>query len=177
VDVRIITATNRDLKDLLERGGLRQDFYYRIAVFPIELPPLRERRDDIPLLVEHFISEIAGRKGTPPPRVATEALRALMDYAWPGNVRELRNAIEHAFVTQSGDLLGLADFPRELRSQSGDGQPDPEALEERRIREALEGAKGNRSKAARVLGMSRVTLWKRLQKLGLVKHKQQRLNS
>lgn len=176
VDVRIVTATNRDLKSLLEGGGLRQDFYYRIAVFPITMPSLRERRDDIPLLVDHFVSEIAARKGTPPPKVAPDALRALMEYAWPGNVRELRNAVEHGFVTQDGKVLALLDLPPELRSMALDADPEP-ALEDRRILEALERAKGNRSKAARTLGVSRVTLWKKLLKMGLVKRKQQRLNS
>jgi transcriptional regulator of acetoin/glycerol metabolism len=102
--------------------------------------------------------------------VTTDALRAMMEYSWPGNVRELRNSIEHAFVTRDGDLLTLADFPPEIRSQPVGAEPD--VLEERRILEALGRSKGNRSKAARALGMSRVTLWKRLQKLGLVKHKQ-----
>ncbi|HVE41454.1 MAG TPA: sigma 54-interacting transcriptional regulator [Planctomycetota bacterium] len=170
VDARIITATNRDLKVLLDQGKLRPDFYYRIAVYPITMPTLRDRRDDIPLLVDHFVSEIAGRQGIPPPKVTTDALRAMMEYSWPGNVRELRNSIEHAFVTRDGDLLTLADFPPEIRSQPVGAEPD--VLEERRILEALGRSKGNRSKAARALGMSRVTLWKRLQKLGLVKHKQ-----
>jgi PAS domain S-box-containing protein len=177
VDARIITATNRDLKILIEQGGLRQDFYYRIAVFPIEMPSLRERRDDIPLLVQHFVSEIAGRKGTPPPKVSPEALRALMEYGWPGNVRELRNAVEHAFVTQAEGMLTPGDLPREIRSRPTAAAPEPEAVEEQRILDALEKAKGNRSKAARALGMSRVTLWKKMQKMGLVKPKQQRLSS
>jgi two-component system response regulator HydG len=177
IDVRIITATNRDLKALLDEGGLRQDFYYRIAVFPIALPSLRERRDDIPLLVDHFVSEIAGERGSPPPRLAPEALRAMMEYSWPGNVRELRNSIEHALVIQGGDTLTLADFPAELRLQHSGKGAEPEILEERRVRDALEKSKGNRSKAARSLGISRVTLWKRMLKLGLVKHKQQRLNT
>jgi PAS domain S-box-containing protein len=176
VDIRIITATNRDLKVQLDRGNLRQDFYYRIAVFPIEMPALRERREDIPLLVDHFVAEVAGRKGSPAPKVASEALRALIEYPWPGNVRELRNAVEHSFVTQTGEQIALADLPREILSVPPGGEPEPEVLEERRILEALEKAKGNRSKAARVLGMSRVTLWKKMHKMGLVKRKQQRLS-
>jgi PAS domain S-box-containing protein len=176
VDVRVITATNRDLKGLLDRGEMRQDFYYRLAVFPIEMPPLRERRDDIPLLADHFASEIAGRKGSTPPAIASEALRSLMEYPWPGNVRELRNAVEHAFVTQTGGMLTSSDLPREIRTHPLGGDPEPEALEERRIREALDKARGNRSKAARDLGVSRVTLWKKMQKMGLVKRKQQRLS-
>src|SRR6185295_4273525 len=102
VDVRVITATNRDLKSLLEKGELRQDFYYRIAVYPVALPPLRDRRDDVPLLVDHFVAERAKARGIPTPGVETEALRSLMEYSWPWNVRELRNAIEHAFVTLEG---------------------------------------------------------------------------
>jgi len=175
-DVRIITATNRDLKAQLDAGNLRQDFYYRIAVFPIAMPSLRERRDDIPLLVDHFVSEITGKRGTPAPKIAPEALRAMMEHPWPGNVRELRNSIEHALVTRVGDTLALADFPPEVRSRAAEQGVLPEVLEERRILEALEKSKGNRGKAARVLGISRVTLWKKLEKLGLVKHKQQHLN-
>jgi len=94
-----------------------------------------------------------------------------MEYSWPGNVRELRNAIEHAFVTLEGKALKAADLPREIREGSGGAGPLPEVLERRRILEALEGTAGNRSKAARALGVSRVTLWKRMQKLGLVKSK------
>jgi PAS domain S-box-containing protein len=168
VDARIITATNRDMKALLEHGGLRQDFYYRIAVYPIVMPSLRERRDDIPLLVDHFVEEFSRKRGKPAPSIQVEALRALMNFPWPGNVRELRNAVEHAYVTLSGEVLTLEDLPPEVCSGSTDGKPAEDELSRRRILEALDQSGGNRSKAAKALGFSRVTLWKKMQRLGLV---------
>jgi transcriptional regulator with PAS, ATPase and Fis domain len=169
VDVRIVAATNRDLKSFIDRGALRQDFYYRLAVFPIHLPALRERRDDLPLLTEHFVAQFARERGKSVTGVTPGALRAILAYDWPGNVRELRNALERAFVTVSGDNVTAADLPPEVTLRNG-GPPvegSDQALRER-ILDALNQCRGNRSKAARLLGVSRVTLWKWMTKLALV---------
>ncbi|HYE99316.1 MAG TPA: sigma 54-interacting transcriptional regulator [Planctomycetota bacterium] len=178
VDVRIIAATNRDLPVLVAEGKIREDFYYRIRVFEIRLPPLRARREDVPLLLDRFMREFAQAGGRPVPGVEPAALRALMEHDWPGNVRELRNAVEHAFVTLQGDRLRLADLPPEVRGESS-GAATPgraaartpggpaEGRERDRIVEALRQVGGSRSKAARLLGISRVTLWNRMGRYGI----------
>jgi transcriptional regulator with PAS, ATPase and Fis domain len=170
VDVRIVAATNRDLGKLVAAGKLREDFYYRIRVFDIVMPPLRDRREDIPLLVDHFIGRLSTASGKAVRGVAPLALRALMAYRWPGNVRELSNAVEHAFVTLSGDLLDFTDLPEPIRQAEAEGDilPDDDAGWKLRIEEALSQAGGNRSDAAKLLGVSRVTLWKWMKKLGSV---------
>jgi transcriptional regulator with GAF, ATPase, and Fis domain len=174
VNVRIIAATNRDLKSRVDSGDLRQDFYYRLAVFPIELPPLRDRRDDLPLLTDHFVACFARERGKPVRGVAPAALRAILSYDWPGNVRELKNAIEHAFVTISGDTLCPGDLPQEILggrgSSSGLQEGGDQALRSR-VLDALTQCGGNRVKAARLLGVSRVTLWKWMVRLELVNEK------
>ena len=113
VNVRLLTATNKDLKAQLASGDMREDFYYRIRVFEITLPPLRNRREDLPLLVNHFIAEASKVHHRAVKDIANDALQHLMNYSWPGNVRELKNAIEHAFVIVSGDCLTLLDLPSE----------------------------------------------------------------
>lgn len=171
VDVRLITATNRDLKALMAEGTLREDFYYRIHVFEITLPPLRARREDIPLLVHHFMEENSKAFGRKIQDIAQDALHRLMEYGWPGNVREFKNAIEHAFVTVNGDCLTLWDLPPEVQRPPATGNstrlsshadqslpPDEEA----RILDALQQAHGNKTEAAKLLGVSRVTLWKKI---------------
>ncbi len=175
IDVRLITATNKDVKNLLASGTMREDFYYRIHVFEITLPPLRDRREDIPLLVHHFITEGSKTRQHPVSDIAKDAMQHLMNYAWPGNVRELKNAMEHAFVTVSGDVLTIFDLPPELRMHQQEpkhiGSPaslTPEQVEERRrIVEALGQTNGSKTQAAKLLGVSRVTLWKKLNKLGI----------
>ncbi|MBI3858497.1 MAG: sigma 54-interacting transcriptional regulator, partial [Planctomycetes bacterium] len=169
-NVRIVTATNRDLTRLLASGALREDFYFRIRVFTLEMPPLEWRREDIPLLAAHVIEELARTTGRKVSGLADDALRALMDYPWPGNVRELRNAIEGAFVTVRGDRITLEDLPVELRSGPQGARsvlsPD-ESADRTRIEEALKQAGGSRTRAASALGVSRVTLWKRMRRLGI----------
>jgi transcriptional regulator with PAS, ATPase and Fis domain len=162
VNVRIIAATNRDLERLVEEEKLREDFYYRIRVFDIPMPPLRERRDDIPILVEHFI---AGKIAS----VAPAAMRALMSYEWPGNVRELQNAMEHALVTRSGTVLTLTHLPSHVRQTPADATPTE--TQRQRVLDALAQCGGSREKAAKLLGVSRVTLWKWMTKLGIVNDK------
>ncbi|MBI4334652.1 MAG: sigma 54-interacting transcriptional regulator [Chloroflexi bacterium] len=175
VDVRLITATNRDLGSLLASGALREDFYYRIRVFEIVLPPLRERREDIPLLVEHFVAEFRRAQGRSVQGITRDALQGMMGYPWPGNVRELRNAIEHAFVTAVGDHIALLDMPWEIRnprphpakSRSEPRLTAQDWMERLHIQEALRKSDGNRTEAAKSLGISRVTLWKKIRQLAI----------
>jgi two-component system response regulator HydG len=169
IDVRILAATNKDLNRLMEEGRFREDLYYRIGVIPIILPPLQERREDIPLLVETFLNRIRLKTDKPITGMSREALDLLFRYDWPGNVRELINVIEYSFVLchegeimpnhlparVTGDQTRLTSRRRAQQRQSGD-------QEKKRILEALEATGGNQSKAAEILGISRVTLWKRL---------------
>ncbi len=172
VDVRLITATNKNVKRLLATGDMREDFFYRIRVFEIGLPALRERREDLPLLIHHFLAEGSKVNLHPIKDIAQDAMQQMLKYAWPGNVRELRNAIEHAFVMAEGDCLSILDLPPEIRTfhppdALATAEPlTPEQQAERtRIIEALRQAGGSKTKAAELLGYSRVTLWKKLQKL------------
>jgi two-component system response regulator HydG len=185
VDVRLISATHRDLRAQIASGRTREDFYYRIKVFEVELPPLRARKDDVPELALHFVSELCHAAGRTPPGVSADVLRALVQHDWPGNVRELRNAIEHALVSAVGSAIRLADLPVEIRVAAARAlQPmattvpmatpvapvasaTPGEDERVRIEAALERTGGNRSEAAKLLGVSRVTLWKRMRRLGL----------
>jgi PAS domain S-box-containing protein len=169
-DVRIVAATNRDLQAAVASGDMREDFYYRIRVFQIAMPALRDRKEDIPLLIGHFIEELGQQTGKKVRGVSTEAMRALLGYSWPGNVRELRNAMEHGFVTTQGDHLSEADLPPEIRNAAPEKASELNAegmMERRRLEDALRRSGGNRTEAARLLGISRVTLWKRLQKYGV----------
>ncbi len=173
VDVRLITATNRDLQTLMAEGTLREDFYYRIHVFEITLPPLRERRVDIPLLVNTFMEENTKTFKRDVNEIAQDALHRLQEYGWPGNVRELKNAIEHAFVTVADNCITIWDLPQEVQrpslkaSSRTTSSSTLEPAEEIRIREALLEAKGNKTEAAKLLSISRVTLWKKLKHLDL----------
>jgi len=179
VDVRLLTATNRDLRSLISAGTFREDFYYRIHVFEIALPPLRERRDDIPLLVQHFIEELSRTHGKAVTGIARDALQRLMDHSWPGNVRELRNALEHAFVTVAGQTISLLDLPPEIRESRRTAPTTAKAAtedtpltpaqeaEREQIIAALRQSGGNRAAAAKILGTSRVTLWKKMRKYAI----------
>lgn len=174
VDVRLVAATNKDLGALVETGAVREDFYYRIHVFDIHLPPLRQRREDIPLLVNHFIATFAQEWSKSVNGIARDALQHLMAYPWPGNVRELRNAIEHAFVTVQGETITLLDLPIEIRQPAPAAARPPvstpaaaDASEQQRILAALSHTDGNRTQAAKRLGYSRVTLWKKMRQFGL----------
>jgi PAS domain S-box-containing protein len=168
VDVRVITATNKDLHQLVAAGKIREDFFYRIHVFEVEMPPLRKRKEDIPLLVEQFVNELCKAKGRTIDGVAKDTLDVLMDYHWPGNVRQLRNAIERACVSAVGDRITFLDLPSTIRDPNGRRKQEAnqlgeeEAAERARIVEALRQTGGNRTKAAELLGTSRVTLWKKI---------------
>jgi transcriptional regulator with PAS, ATPase and Fis domain len=166
VDVRIVSASNRDLKALVADGRFREDLYYRVNVFPVVLPPLRERKEDIPLLAAHFCDRFREETGRDVKGVGREALRALMDHPWPGNVRELENAIEHAFVTARGDTIAPRDLPDEVRG-AGPAPARPRPDDREALVEALRAANGNRERAGARLGVSRVTVWKRMKRLGV----------
>ncbi len=174
VDVRVVSATNRNLETLLATGRMREDFFYRIKVVSLIIPPLRDRREDVPLLVTHLLEKIALREGHPgPPPVSGEALRLLMNHDWPGNVRELENALEHAMVLSRGKAILGTHLPPELvRTNAGREKhfrdvPLHSDQEQNMLRDALRGAGWNRSKAARRLGIDRTTLWRKIKEYGL----------
>ncbi len=162
VSVKVISATNKDLKEEVRRGRFREDLYYRLSVIPIFIPPLRERKTDIPLLANHFMQEAAMKHGQSPFRIAKEALALLMDYSWPGNVRELQNAIQFAFVKSNGRLLAVDDLPMEIKGQLENlpRKGPVRKLEVRTVKAALKKAGGNKSRAARLLGVGRATLYR-----------------
>jgi DNA-binding NtrC family response regulator len=164
IDVRLVSATNRGLEELVESGAFREDLLYRVNVIPIALPPLRERTDDIPLLVGHFLARIGAANDRAGLRVTAAALERMQAFRWPGNVRQLINALEYGVITCRGQEIDVQDLPASIAADSGcpppvrrRGAPTAEA-----IRAALAVAGGSRTAAARALGISRVTLWKRL---------------
>ena len=172
VNVRILCATNKDLKGLVDEGKFREDLFYRIRVFALSLPPLRERREDIPLLAQNFIDRLNGLRGKDISGLSQEALAALMHYDWPGNVRELQNAIEHAFILCHGGLIQPQHLPSPLREAGigRDGIPSGLTLAEveaRMIKEALARNSGQKLAAARELGIDKTTLWRKLRRMGL----------
>jgi two-component system, NtrC family, response regulator AtoC len=172
VDVRIIAATHRDLSAEVKAGRFREDLYYRLNVLPIAVPPLRSRREDIPLLIDHFLARNNARLGTSIRGVDTEARRILVEYSWPGNVREIENTIERAMVLTEGDLITAADLPERVREardpvqvQLASGElsikKTTRIIEETLIRRALAKTRGNRTRAAEVLELShRALLYK-----------------
>jgi sigma-54 dependent transcriptional regulator, acetoin dehydrogenase operon transcriptional activator AcoR len=169
VDVRVISASNRDLKREMEKEHFREDLYYRLNVVPVRLPPLRERKNDIPLLTARFLEEAAGR-GQGSRGLSKEALAAMMDYSWPGNVRELRNALHFSLVTSKGGMIYPDNLPLELRKEAFPGaKPGPsKKLEEGSVIAALKQAGGNKSKAAKQLGVGRATLYRFLADMHVV---------
>jgi DNA-binding NtrC family response regulator len=176
IDVRVIAATNQDLRAALEQGTFREDLYYRLNVVPMNIPSLRERREDIPPLAEHFVKKLARDSGSLVESITEAAIEKLMAYHWPGNVRELENVIERSLVLCSGTKLDAADIwldlsPRSRSTNSVDAFL-PEGLtldtyEQALIREALRRAEGNKSQAARLLGLTRNALRYRLSQMGM----------
>jgi transcriptional regulator with PAS, ATPase and Fis domain len=174
VDVRLIAATNRDLDEAVKRREFREDLYYRLKVVVLRLPPLRQRRDDVPLLVRFFIDQIAKEHNRPTRDIAPDALQALRNYDWPGNVRELRNTLEGAIVLSVKPQIELSDLPEQIRS----GQPPAsarlleagmtlEAMEREAIRRTLQATDGHRAETARRLGLSVRTLQRKVKQYGL----------
>ena len=173
-DVRLIAATNKDLSSLVEKGTFREDLFFRLHVVPLMMPPLREHRDDIPLLVSAVLKEMAKEHGKTERHFSKEASRALESYSWPGNIRELRAAVEHAVVLSSDPVtLGLEDLPISLREHRtelpGDDNLDLSRAANSLIHKALQECAGNRTLAAKKLGISRRTLHRQLSKLGIIK--------
>jgi DNA-binding NtrC family response regulator len=170
VDVRIVAATNRDLKKLVAENRFREDLYYRLNVIPITLPPLRERREDIPLLVEHFVETLAVELQKPLDGVSSEAMTALMAHPWPGNVRELRNVLERGAVVAKGRFIEAADLGLPHAAEAGAPAVQPGTLEDverQYIEDVLAQTAGNVTQAARILAIDRVTLYKKIRKYGL----------
>jgi DNA-binding NtrC family response regulator len=182
VDVRIIAATNRDLENAVAEGRFREDLYYRLKVIPIRLPALRERREDIPSLVRHFLDHFNQELRKNTLGIDTEAMDRMMAYDWPGNIRELRNVIERIMILETKERIGLQDLPLELQEQAAPGSAVApagaaevpvgsmtlEQMEREAIRKALEQAGNNQVQAAKLLGVSRDTLRYRMKKFGLL---------
>ena len=168
VNIRVLAATNRDLMQDVKMGRFREDLYYRLNVIPINLPPLRDRRNDIPLLADHFLRRFADEQGKSMVSIDIDAMRMLMDYHWPGNIRELENSIEHAVTLSKSEKIFLSDFPSALMENvavqdTSNENPLLEA-EEKTIRQALETCKWNKTAAASYLKISRSTLYEKLKK-------------
>jgi DNA-binding NtrC family response regulator len=177
IDVRLVSASNLDLEEAVKHGEFRQDLFYRLSVVPVRLPDMKDRREDIPLLVNHFLQKFAQQHGEPGRRFSSEAMRVLMTHLWPGNVRELENAVEHALTMGSGDILTMDDLPASVTSPERDIVEEavldnvPLAEVERRyIIKILEKMGGHQIKTAQILGIDRRTLYRRLRQYGYGGH-------
>ncbi len=174
IDVRIISATNRDLQQAVREGKFREDLFYRLNVIHISVPPLRERLEDIPALVDYYLKKLTAEKHRPPVSLTDEATRFLKRSEWPGNVRELINALEYAIVTCEGRTIGLKDLPHGAEDIGG-AEPATRGslarLEQNEILNALDQFRGNKTKAAEYLGINRKTLREKMQKYGLMRPK------
>jgi transcriptional regulator with PAS, ATPase and Fis domain len=176
VNIRIMAATNRDLYSRVQEGHFRDDLYYRLKVFPIDLPPLRKRKEDIPLLTRHFIARQSRKTGKDIKGISQHSMRVFMDHIWPGNVRELENAIEHAFVLCNRDQIEISDLPIEIRQPADERRPrgiaGPAArririgrdLSKEELIKLLETSYWNKAEVARRLGVSRTAVWKYMKK-------------
>ncbi|MFA6166135.1 MAG: sigma-54 dependent transcriptional regulator [Gemmatimonadaceae bacterium] len=175
IDVRIIAATNRDLEDEIKRGAFRRDLFYRLNVIAIHLPPLRDRRDDIPLLAEAFLQAAAVQRGEPAKRLSEDALEMLGEYGWPGNVRELENALERAVILCSGPVIGVTALPERLAERRAEPlvaerpTPNPtlDTIERAYILWVLQSEQGNKTRAAEALGIDPSTLHRKLARYGV----------
>ena len=175
IDVRVIAATNRDLRAALEDGTFREDLYYRLNVVPIEIPPLRDRKEDIPYLVRYFVQKLSPENGGRVRGITDAAIDKLMQYSWPGNVREIENVIERSIVMTTGEQLDADDIRLDMnlrpRAQAGEmGLPEGmslDAFEQELIRNAMKQANNNKSQAARILGLTRNSLRYRLTQMGI----------
>jgi DNA-binding NtrC family response regulator len=171
VDVRIVSATHADLEARIEQGTFRADLYWRLAVIPVRVPPLRERRGDVAPLVQRFLAEAAARRGARPLAIAQGVLDRLCGYRWPGNIRELANLCERLATLKDGGMVEEADLPAGMRracraapAGAVDLRAEVTDLEWKRIDEALAASGGNRARAARMIGMKRTTLVERLKR-------------
>jgi transcriptional regulator with PAS, ATPase and Fis domain len=162
VNCRVISATNKNLKKEVQKNTFREDLYYRLSVIPIQIPPLRDRKNDIPLLVRHFLAEFGDSEGAKPLTISKDALKMLMGYNWPGNVRELQNAIQYAIVNTRGNTIMPDALPMEFKSESPyqNKRGPAKKLTEDTVKSALVKTGGNKTKAAKVLGVGRATLYR-----------------
>lgn len=178
IDVRIITATNKNLEKMIEQASFREDLLFRINVFPLTCPPLRERKDDITLIIQHFITLHSEKTGKNILGFTPEAMRMMVAYPWPGNIRELRNSVEYAFVLARGKSIGSEHLPekitsykvsetRVLKNSETSEIVNVGRSEKQLLLDALQKADGNQTLAAKSLGVSRITVWKRIKKHGI----------
>ena len=176
IDTRLLAATNRDLEEEMKRAAFRSDLFYRLNVFALHLPPLRSRRDDIPLLIDAFLHRAAQQRGTEPKRLTEGALDAMQSYAWPGNVRELENALERAVILSDGEAIDVAALPERITerraeplvtSQDTAANPTLDVIERAYIMWVLQSEGGNKSRAAEVLGIDPSTLYRKLSRYGV----------
>jgi DNA-binding NtrC family response regulator len=171
IDVRIIAGTNKNLPDLIKSGRFREDLYYRLHVIHIVLPALRERGDDVLLLIRHFSAKYAQEMGKPTPSYTDRTLRILRDYSWPGNVRELENLVQRLMAMTEGDIIDAPDLPAGMRAgcfaEERGLDRTLEQVETEYVRHVLEKVKGNKSRAAKILGIDRKTLREKLKRIGL----------
>jgi DNA-binding NtrC family response regulator len=175
VDARLLAATNVDLEELVKEGRFRADLYYRLNVIPIQVPPLRDRRDDIPTLVEHFRQRIAERTNSEPKQITQEAMAALLSYTWPGNVRELEHMLERAILFAKGKRVSVSDFPEKLMHNTPQpvahderaATPTLETIEKAYIAWVLQQTGGQKAKAASILGIDSSTLYRKIDRYGL----------
>jgi len=176
IDIRIVAATHQDLYSHVREGGFREDLYYRLKVFPITIPPLRKHKDDIPLLLNHFIGLQNAKTGKSVKEMSQSAMRIIMDYPWPGNVRELENSVEHAFVLCDTDQIDLFDLPVEIRQMTYQplqkdevfppttGPRSRKKLTKSRLIEFLDDCDWNKAEVGRRVGLSRTAIWKYMKK-------------
>ncbi len=172
VDVRVIAATNKDIKEKIKRGEFREDLYYRLKVVEIKLPPIRERREDIPLLMNHFLDKLNKKLNKNIKNISADVNEIFMNYSWPGNVRELEHTLEHAFILCQQDFITVEHLPSEFKDiveikpasikESGENEYDT-------IFNALEKTAWNKAKAARLLGMSRRTIYRKMEEYKIEK--------
>jgi two-component system, NtrC family, response regulator HydG len=178
VDIRVLAATNQNLVELVANRRFREDLYFRLKVVAVDIPPLRARPEDVPVMAEAFLKELADRHGTGPRTLAPEVLRALQQYAWPGNVRELRNVIETLVVTAGHELIVPADLPPSIQPAAASAVSAPigwtglvghtaEEVEREHIRATLAAVEGNRAKASRMLGIGERTLYRKIKQYAL----------
>ena len=175
IDTRLLAATNRDLEEEIRRGGFRSDLFYRLNVFALHLPPLRNRRDDVPLLADGFLAKAAAERGVEPKRLSPTALELLQEYGWPGNVRELENAMERAVILTPGAVIEATALPERVVTRRAEPlvterqavNPSLEAIERAYIMWVLQSEGGNKSRAADVLGIDPSTLYRKLTRYGV----------
>ncbi len=170
LDIRIISASNKNLEESIRKGHFREDLYYRLSVVPIHLPPLRNRQEDVPLLINHFLDKFCKKMKKPVPEVSPEAMEILKEYTWPGNVRELEHTIERILILEEADVIRSRDLPSFISQRQGEFQmfsEEPfslEELEKRYIRFVLRRTRGKKTKAAEILGINRKTLGLKIKK-------------